>query len=81
MTRSLVVVFAAGIALILLGGVARGFDAVTVVILAAAVGTAGVGLAIARMFVSGAAGPAECAECGGLIAPSSLYCKHCGAIR
>jgi hypothetical protein len=80
-TRYVAVVFAAGIALIVAGGIARGFDGVTVTILAAAVATGVLGIAIARMFAAGAAAPAQCSECGRLIAPSSPYCKHCGARR
>ena len=81
MTRYLAVIFGAGIALIVLGGLARGFDGVTMTILLAAVATAAVGIAIARLFTSGVIGPAQCSECGRLIAPSSPYCKHCGAPR
>ena len=81
MTRWLALLFAAGIALIVLGGLGAGFDTVTIVILVAALGTAYLGIAIARMFSTGAVRPAQCAECGGLVAPSSPYCKHCGAQR
>jgi hypothetical protein len=80
-TKYLVLVFGAGTVLIVLGGIARGFDAVTLVILVAALGTGAVGIAIARRFSSGAVGPAQCSDCGGVIAPSSPYCKHCGAPR
>lgn len=81
MTRWIALVFIAGIALILGGALGSGFDAVTIVILVAALGTAWLGIAVSRRFSSGAVAPAECAECGGLIAPSSPYCKHCGAAR
>lgn len=81
MTKYLVVVFCAGVALILYGGISRGFDGVTVTLLVAAAATGLLGVAIARRFSSGVAGPAQCADCGGLIAPSSPYCKHCGAPR
>lgn len=81
MTKFLLVVFGAGIALIVAGGVARGFDGVTVTLLVAAIATGAMGVAIARRFASGAAGPAQCTDCGRLIAPSSPYCKHCGAPR
>ncbi len=81
MTRALAIVFGVGIVMLVLGGVARGFDVVTIVLIAAAAATAFLGVAIARLFASGTAGPAECRECGGLIAPSSPYCKHCGAPR
>lgn len=81
MTRYLALMFAAGIALIVLGGLGAGFDTVTIVILLAALATAFLGIAIARMFRAGAVQPAQCDDCGGLIAPSSPYCKHCGAPR
>jgi hypothetical protein len=81
MTKYLVLVFCAGIALILYGGISRGFDGVTITVLVAAAATGLLGLGIARRFSSGVIGPAQCRDCGRGIAPSSPYCKHCGAPR
>ena len=81
MTKYLAIVFAAGIAAIVAGGLSWGFDATTVIILALALGVVAVGLAVGRKFASGTVAPAQCDECGGLVAPSSPYCKHCGAAR
>jgi membrane protein implicated in regulation of membrane protease activity len=73
--------FALGLAAMVAGGVAWGFDATAVVLLALAVAVALVGVAVARKFATGTAEPAQCATCGGVIAPSSPYCKHCGTPR
>ena len=81
MTKLFAGVFALGVALIIAGGVTQGFDATTVVLLVLALGVAAMGLAVARRFSSGKVAPAQCAQCGGLVAPSSPYCKHCGAPR
>ena len=81
MTLYVAVIFAAGIAAIAAGGIRWGFDATTVVLLALAIGVALVGIAVARRFASGTVEPAQCSECGGVVAPSSPYCKHCGAPR
>lgn len=81
MTKYVALIFAVGIAGIVAGGVKWGFDTTTVILLALAVGVAAVGLGVARKFASGTVAPAQCAECGGVIAPSSPYCKHCGAAR
>lgn len=81
MTKYIALVFGVGIALIVAGGVGRGFDAVTVTLLVSAIATAALGIAVSRRFASGAAGPAQCEVCGKLIAPSAPYCKHCGAAR
>lgn len=71
----------AGVLLILAGGLANGFDSTTAVILALAVAFGGLAIAVSYRFAAGIAGPAVCGECGKAIAPSSPYCKHCGAPR
>ena len=81
MTPYVAAIFAAGIAVIAAGGIKWGFDPTTVVLLVLALGVALVGIAVARRFSSGAVEPAQCSDCGRLIAPSSPYCKHCGARR
>ena len=81
MTKVVVAIFVLGIATIVAGGISTGFDATTLLLLVLALGVALVGVAVARKFSTGAVEPAQCAECGGVIAPSSPYCKHCGAAR
>jgi hypothetical protein len=73
--------FAVGLAAMVAGGVAWGFDAAAVSLLLLAAGIALMGIAVARKFASGTIEPAQCTECGEVIAPSSPYCKHCGARR
>jgi hypothetical protein len=80
-TKYVAAVFAVGIAAMIAGGIRWGFDAMTLILLALAVGIALVGIAVARKFSAGTVEPAQCAQCGGVIAPSSPYCKHCGAAR
>jgi membrane protein implicated in regulation of membrane protease activity len=80
-TRAVVVIFALGIAAMVAGGIGWGFDATTLLLLVLALGVALIGIAVARKFATGTVEPAQCAECGGVIAPSSPYCKHCGAAR
>ena len=81
MTRYVGAIFVVGIAVMIVGGIAWGFDATTLVLLALAVGVALMGIAVARKFSSGTVAPAHCSQCGGVISPSSPYCKHCGAQR
>lgn len=81
MTKYVALFFAVGIAAITAAGISQGFDATTVILLALAIGLAIVGIAVARRFSAGTVTPAQCAACGGVIAPSSPYCKHCGAPR
>lgn len=81
MIRVVYAVVAAGIALIIVGAIANGFDIATDVILALAVAFGALAIGVSRRFVAGTAGPAVCSECGKAIAPSSPYCKHCGALR
>jgi hypothetical protein len=73
--------FVVGIAAMVVGGVAWGFDATALVLLLLAVGVALLGMAVARKFATGSVEPAQCSECGRAIARSSPYCKHCGARR
>ena len=81
MTKYVGAVFVVGIAAMIAGGIKWGFDATTLVLIALAIGVALVGVAVARKFATGTVEPAQCTECGGVIAPSSPYCKHCGAAR
>lgn len=58
---------------------ANGIDATGAVIASIAVALAGLALAAARKVRTGTVAPRECPSCGGLVARSAPYCKHCGA--
>lgn len=76
-----VAVVALGLALSVTLGVARGFDAVALTILALMTLVGAVAIAVARRSGRRTVSPATCAECGGVISPNAPYCKHCGARR
>jgi drug/metabolite transporter (DMT)-like permease len=81
MTRSIAAVVVAGVALIVVGGIATSFDATTLTVLFLAVVVGAAAIAMSRRFSSGAVAPAQCEECGGLLSPSAPYCNHCGVRR
>lgn len=81
MTKYVTAFFAVGIGAMVAAGIAWGFDSTMLILLALAGGVALIGVAVARKFAGGAVEPAQCASCGGVIAPSSPYCKHCGTSR
>ncbi|MEA2476872.1 MAG: hypothetical protein QOF16_778 [Actinomycetota bacterium] len=81
MIKIVYAIVVAGILLVIAGGLANGFDSTTVVILCLAVAFGILAIGVSRRFATGVVGPATCAECGKAIAPSSPYCKHCGALR
>ncbi|MFN2586840.1 MAG: hypothetical protein ABR613_01805 [Actinomycetota bacterium] len=60
---------------------ANGLDATGVVIAAVVVALGALALAAARKIEAGAVTPGRCESCGGLVARSAPYCKHCGARR
>lgn len=67
-----------GLALAVGLAIARGLDAVALVILCAMIALGALAVAIARKTGSGGVEPARCRECGGLNSPNAPYCKHCG---
>ncbi|HVF52485.1 MAG TPA: zinc ribbon domain-containing protein [Actinomycetota bacterium] len=77
MKALVIVVVTAGLAFALALGIARGFDArsLVVLLLVSATGL----LAVAAAGRVGVTGPATCPECGQTISPHAPYCKHCGA--
>lgn len=81
MTRYVTAFFAVGLAAMVGLGLARGFDSTMLILLLFGLGVAVMGVAVARRFSAGAIEPAQCTQCGGVLAPSSPYCKHCGALR
>ena len=59
--------------------VANGLDAAGAVIAAIAVTFGIVALLAAAKMKAGTVTPGQCKTCGGLVARSAPYCKHCGA--
>lgn len=70
-------IVAAGVGLAVAAGVSRGFDAVSLTLLAGIVALGGLAIAVARRAGTGVVGPGRCAHCGGLISPNAPVCKHC----
>ena len=64
-----------------LTAVTRGVDPTGLAILVLVFCLGALGIAVARRAGGGAVAPATCGECGGLLSPSSPYCKRCGARR
>lgn len=79
MTAWVTGIVAAGVTLVLLAGVTRGFDTASLSILAGIVVLGGLAIAVARRAGTGIVGPGRCDGCGGLISPNAPVCKHCGA--
>jgi hypothetical protein len=69
---------AIGIGLSVFWGLARGFDAVSIWLVALIVLAGALAIAVARKSSSGAVMPETCSSCGGLVSASAPYCKHCG---
>lgn len=59
--------------------IANGLDPAGVVIAAIVLAVGVLALVAAQKTKSGAVAPRECDACGGLVARSAPYCKHCGA--
>lgn len=76
MTVAVAIVVMIGLALVLVVALQSGIDAVGVVLIAVIACLGRLGVAVARR--AGAAEPARCRACGGLISPRAPYCKHCG---
>ena len=70
-------IVAAGVGLAGLVGASRGFDAVSVALLAGIIALGWLAIAVARRAGTGAVGPGHCDHCGGLISPNAPVCKHC----
>jgi hypothetical protein len=79
MTVVTVAIVVAGVVVAAALGVGRSFD-VTAAVLLLLIGAVGwLAIAVARKSTAGSVQPALCERCGGLISPSSPFCKHCGA--
>lgn len=74
-------IVAAGIALALVLGVSKGFDATSLTILALIVAVGAVSIAVADRSERGTVAPARCDACGGVLSPNAPFCKHCGERR
>ena len=81
MIVALRVVVVAGLIAVAALALANGIDA-TGGVIALVIGLlAIVALRAAAKVQSGTVSPGRCAKCGGLVAHSAPYCKHCGAPR
>ena len=78
MSTTVTVIVAVGLALALALGLAAGFDATGLVLFALLVLFGALSILAARKMGSGAAQPARCTRCGGLVSTTAPYCKHCG---
>lgn len=76
--RVVVIVGLAGVAALAVG---NGLDATGVLIAAIVVALAAVAFVAMRKIKEGSVAPGQCESCGGLVARSAPYCKHCGARR
>ena len=72
-----IVIAGLGVATVL--AIAGGLDATGTIILALILATGCLAIAVVRKKGEGIVGPAQCAECDGLLSPNAPYCKHCGA--
>ncbi|MFN2389628.1 MAG: hypothetical protein ABR575_08515 [Actinomycetota bacterium] len=79
LTGPVAAVVAAGVALAVISGSARGFDALAVVILGVVALVGALCIAVSRRAERGSVAPARCPRCRGIVSPHAPYCKHCGA--
>jgi hypothetical protein len=76
---TVIAIVVAGLALAVLIGLSRGFDARAFVMLVLLFAFGAFALAVVGRSGSGEVGPARCPSCGGLVSPNAPRCKHCGA--
>jgi hypothetical protein len=62
-------------------GVANGLDPIGALIAALVAALGALAIAAAHKMHAGTVEPGRCETCGGLVARSAPYCKHCGARR
>lgn len=74
------VVFA-GLAAVAALAAANGLDATGTIIAAVVVALGALALGAAAKVKAGTVTPGRCDACGGLVARTAPYCKHCGARR
>jgi hypothetical protein len=73
------IVVVAGFAAVAALALANGLDATGTVIAAIALALGLLALGAAAKVKAGTVRPGRCDACGGLVAHSAPYCKHCGA--
>jgi hypothetical protein len=73
------IVVVAGLVALAALALANGLDATGTVIAAVTVALGAVALGVAAKVRAGSVEPRRCDACGGLLARSAPYCKHCGA--
>lgn len=79
MILALRVVVVAGLVAVVALAVANGLDAAGTVIASIVVAFGALALGAAAKVKAGTVTPGRCEACGGLVARSAPYCKHCGA--
>lgn len=79
MILALRVVVVAGLAAVAALALANGLDATGTVIALVVVALGVLALGAAAKVKAGTVSPGRCDACGGLVANSAPYCKHCGA--
>ena len=81
MIVALRVVVVAGLIAVAALSLANGLDATGAVIALVVAALGVLALRAAAMVQGGGVAPGRCEACGGLVARSAPYCKHCGARR
>ncbi len=81
MIVALRVVVGLGLAGLVALAVANGLDAMGALIAALVAVLGALAVAAAHKMKAGTVEPGRCERCGGLLARSAPYCKHCGAGR
>ena len=79
MIVALRLVIVAGLAAVAALAVANGLDATGTVIALVVVALGALALGAAAKVKAGTVMPGKCDACGGLVARTAPYCKHCGA--
>ena len=79
MILALRIVVVAGLAAVVALALANGLDATGTVIALTTMALGAVALRAAAKVRAGTVTPGRCDACGGLVARSAPYCKHCGA--
>lgn len=78
MIVALRIVVVAGLAAVAALALANGLDATGTVIAAIVVALGALALVAAAKVKAGTVAPGRCDACGGLVARTAPYCKHCG---
>lgn len=79
MIACLRIIVVAGLAAVVALALANGLNATGTVIALVVVALGRLALGAASKVKAGTVSPGRCDACGGLVANSAPYCKHCGA--